>query len=132
MRQFQKRNAIANVREQIDRSARAEVEDDAGGSFASPLVPVAVAAGVIAASGRAVLLLIFAVLRVVPSGAIEPFQGVRRSVGVSALASGRVLLPRSCHRRNSYIDKNSIHETKNNEPIPNFFVRGGHLLVERE
>ena len=106
MQQVQTLNVNANVRKQIDTSARAAVHDDAGGSFPSRLVPAAAAAAaavtvavvVVVASGHAALLLISAVLLVVPSGAIVPFPGVRRSVAVSAPASARVPLPRSCHR----------------------------------
>ena len=108
MQQVQTLNVNANVRKQIDTSARAAVDDDAGGSFPSRLVPAAAAAAaaaavtvavvVVVASGHAALLLISAVLLVVPSGAIVPFPGVRRSVAVSAPASARVPLPRSCHR----------------------------------
>ena len=101
MKQLQMCNVNANVREQIDRSARAAVDDDAGGSSPSPHVPAAAAAAVasfvVGESGHAASLLISGVLLVVPSDAIEPFPGVRRSVAVSALASAHVPLPRSCH-----------------------------------
>ena len=112
MQQLPMLTVNANVREQVDTSARAAVDDDAGSSFPSPLVPAAaaaavvtVAAVVVVASGHAAWLLISAVLLVVPSGAIVPFPGVRCSVAVSALAPVRVPLPRSCHGLNGYIEK---------------------------
>ena len=104
----------ANAPEEVDESARAAVDDDAGVSFPSALVPavVAVAAVVVVVLEHAACLVIFGLLLVVPSGAIVPFPGVRRSVAVSALASARVPLPRSCHGLNSYIEK--ISKTKKN------------------